>query len=88
MTQCDPRNPIIVQGDKSVLLEVANDRYQEARDALARFAELIKSPEYIHTCRITPLSLWNAASAGLTAEGMRETLERYSTTPRPRNCRD
>ena len=88
MTQCDPRNPIIVQGNKSVLLKVSNDPYREARDALARFAELIKSPEYIHTYRITPLSLWNAASAGLAAEGVLETLERYSTTPRPRNCRD
>ncbi len=64
----NPENPLIVQGDKSVLLEVDNDLYQNARDVLARFAELEKSPEYVHTYRITPLSLWNAASAGLAAD--------------------
>jgi DNA excision repair protein ERCC-3 len=52
-----PTNPLIVQGDKSLLLEVQNERYEAARDALARFAELEKSPEYIHTYWITPLSL-------------------------------
>ena len=59
--------PLIVQGDKTVLLEVENARYEEARDALSRFAELVKSPEHIHTYRITPLSLWNAAAAGVSA---------------------
>ena len=63
----NPKNPIIVQGDKTALLEVNSERYAEARDILARFAELEKSPEYIHTYRITPLSLWNAASSGLQA---------------------
>ena len=65
MMQYNPQNPIIVQGDKSVLLEVNNPLYQQARDVLSRFAELEKSPEYIHTYRISPLSLWNAASTGL-----------------------
>jgi len=60
-------NPLIVQGDGTLLLEVKNDRYEEARDFLARFAELEKSPEHMHTYRITSLSLWNAASAGLGA---------------------
>ncbi|HOQ99399.1 MAG TPA: DEAD/DEAH box helicase [Anaerolineae bacterium] len=83
----DPSNPIIVQGDKSVLLEVDNPLYQEARDVLARFAELDKSPEYIHTYRITPLSLWNAASAGLSAEAIIAGLERYSKYPLPDNVR-
>ncbi len=81
------RNPIIVQGDKSVLLEVDNEFYQDARDVLARFAELEKSPEYVHTYRITPLSLWNAASTGLTAEAILEGLERYSKYPIPGNVR-
>ena len=81
------QNPIIVQGDKSVLLEVDNDHYQEARDVLARFAELEKSPEYIHTYRITPLSLWNAASAGLNADAILEGLDRYSKYPVPGNVR-
>lgn len=54
----DPTNPVIVQGDKTVLLEATNAYYAEARDILARFVELEISPEYIHTYRITPLSLW------------------------------
>jgi len=81
------QNPVIVQGDKSVLLEVDNDLYQAARDVLARFAELEKSPEYVHTYRITPLSLWNAASAGLGAEAILDGLERYSKYPLPGNVR-
>ncbi len=78
-------NPIIVQGDKTILLEVANPRYPPARDALARFAELEKSPEYIHTYRITPLSLWNAASAGISAPQVLADLEDYAKYPLPSN---
>jgi len=74
-----------VQGDKSILLEVQNERYEEARDALARFAELEKSPEYIHTYRITPLSLWNAASSGLTAAEILAGLEAFSKYSLPSN---
>ena len=81
----NPQNPIIVQGDKSVLLEVDNDLYQDARDVLARFAELEKSPEYVHTYKLTPLSLWNAASSGLSAETILDGLERYSKYPLPGN---
>lgn len=81
----DPTNPLIVQGDRTVLVEVDNPRYAEARDALAPFAELEKSPEHIHTYRLTPLSLWNAAAAGLTAEVMIELLGKYSKFPLPTN---
>jgi DNA excision repair protein ERCC-3 len=81
----DPANPLIVQGDRSVLVEVDNPRYGEARDALAPFAELEKSPEHIHTYRLTPLSLWNAAAAGLTADAMVDVLTRYSKFPLPTN---
>jgi DNA excision repair protein ERCC-3 len=81
----DPSNPLIVQGDRSVLVEVDNPRYAEARDALAPFAELEKSPEHIHTYRLTPLSLWNAAAAGHSAEAMIEVLARYSKFPLPSN---
>jgi DNA excision repair protein ERCC-3 len=81
----DPQNPLIVQGDRSVLVEVDNPRYAEARDALAPFADLEKSPEHIHTYRLTNLSLWNAAAAGLTAEQMTEVLRRYSKFPVPAN---
>jgi len=78
-------NPLIVQGDKTILLEVSNPRYSLARDALARFAELEKSPEYIHTYRITPLSLWNAASAGLSAAEVLKALEEYAKYALPIN---
>src|SRR5712691_2224064 len=81
----DPHNPLIVQGDKSILVEVDNPRSAEARDALAPFAELEKSPEHIHTYRLTPLSLWNAAAAGLSADVMIDVLQRYSKFPVPTN---
>ena len=58
-------NPFIVQSDHTVLVEVESPRYLEGRDALARFAELIKSPEHVHTYRISPLSIWNACAAGV-----------------------
>jgi DNA excision repair protein ERCC-3 len=83
--QYDPANPLIVQGDRSILVEVDNPRYNEARDALAPFAELEKSPEHIHTYRLTDLSLWNAAAAGLSAEAMIDVLKRYSKFPLPSN---
>jgi DNA excision repair protein ERCC-3 len=79
----DPSNPLIVQGDRSILVEVDNPRYAEARDALAPFAELEKSPEHIHTYRLTPLSLWNAAAAGMTAQQMVDVLATYSKFPLP-----
>jgi DNA excision repair protein ERCC-3 len=82
-----PENPMIVQGDQSVLLEVGNEYYEEARDILARFAELEKSPEYVHTYRITPLSLWNAAASGLDANAMLAGLETYSKYPIPDHVR-
>jgi DNA excision repair protein ERCC-3 len=83
----NPENPIIVQSDGSVLLEVDNPRYDEARDGLAQFAELVKSPEHIHTYRITPLSLWNAAAAGVTPEAMIETLRCFGKYDMPDNVR-
>jgi len=83
--QYDPANPLIVQGDRSVLVEVDNPRYAEARDALAPFAELEKSPEHIHTYRLSNLSLWNAAAAGMSAAQMVEVLGKYSKFPLPGN---
>lgn len=80
-------NPLIVQGDKTVLLEVENPLYDACRDELARFAELVKSPEHIHTYRITPLSLWNAAAAGLSAGQIVDVLERYGKYDLPGNVR-
>ena len=81
--QYNPANPLIVQGDRTVLLEVDNPKYAQARDALAPFAELEKSPEHIHTYRLSPLSLWNAAAAGMTAEAMVEALTTFSKFPLP-----
>lgn len=84
-TTYDPTNPLIVQSDRSILVEVDNPRYEAARDALAPFAELEKSPEHIHTYRITNLSLWNAAAAGITAEQMIEVLSQFTKFPLPSN---
>jgi DNA excision repair protein ERCC-3 len=81
----DPTNPFIVQADRSVLVEVDNPRYAEARDALAPFAELEKSPEHIHTYRISNLSLWNAAAAGITADQVIAVLNKYTRYPIPQN---
>src|SRR5438309_1640391 len=81
----NPTNPLIVQSDRSILLEVDNPQYEAARDELARFAELEKSPEHIHTYRITPLSLWNAAATGMTADQMVAALTRYSKFALPAN---
>ncbi len=70
--------PLIIQGDKSILLDVHDPQAQEARFALIPFAELEKSPEHLHTYRLTNLSLWNAASIGLTADDIMETLTKFS----------
>ncbi|UOE45864.1 DNA repair helicase XPB [Agromyces larvae] len=75
--------PLIVQSDRTVLLEVANPLAEDARHDLAIFAELERAPEHIHTYRITRLGLWNARAAGHTAEDMLGTLERYAKFPVP-----
>src|SRR2546429_9650681 len=78
-------NPIIIQSDRTVLLEVDHPLHAEARDALAQFAEIEKSPEHIHTYRLSPLSLWNAAAGGMSAENILELLARYSKYAIPSN---
>jgi DNA excision repair protein ERCC-3 len=70
--------PAIVQGDRTVLLEVAHPEFERARAELARFAELEKSPEHVHTYRISAVSLWNAAAAGLRAEEIAQILVELS----------
>lgn len=77
--------PLIVQSDMSVLLEVMNPDYENARNALSTFAELEKSPEYMHTYKITPLSLWNAASSGIGAEQVLAVLKQYAKHELPEN---
>jgi DNA excision repair protein ERCC-3 len=74
---------LIVQSDRTVLLEVAHPQAEEARHELAVFAELERAPEHVHTYRITRLGLWNARAAGHTSAQMLETLERYAKFPVP-----
>ncbi|MDI9889728.1 MULTISPECIES: DNA repair helicase XPB [unclassified Microbacterium] len=75
--------PLIVQSDRTVLLEVAHPDAETARHELAVFAELERAPEHIHTYRITRLGLWNARAAGHDADAMLQTLDRWSRFPVP-----
>ncbi|MGQ0551911.1 MAG: DNA repair helicase XPB [Planctomycetota bacterium] len=77
--------PLTVQGDRTILAEVHAEGFAEARDMLALFAELEKSPEHVHTYRLTPLSIWNAAAAGLSAERIIRFLNETSRYPVPPN---
>jgi DNA excision repair protein ERCC-3 len=81
----DSLKPLIVQSDGTLLLDVHAPLFEEARDRIALFAELEKSPEHIHTYRISPLSLWNAASAGLEESQITRVLAKYSRYAIPRN---
>ena len=78
-------NPLIVQTDRTLLLDVHAPLAEECRDALIPFAELIKSPEHLHTYQVTPLSLWNAASAGFSSDMAIETLKKYSRSDVPQS---
>ena len=68
-----------------MLLEVENEHFEDCRARVSQFAELEKSPEYLHTYRITPLSLWNAASSKLSSDEIVDSLEEFSKYPVPRN---
>src|SRR5437667_11578489 len=70
--------PLIVQSDKTLLLEVDHDLAAACRKAIAPFAELERAPEHVHTYRLTPLGLWNARAAGHDAEQVVDVLLRYS----------
>ena len=70
--------PLIVQSDKTLLLEVDHEQAHECRLAIAPFAELERAPEHVHTYRLTPLGLWNARAAGHDAEQVVDVLLRYS----------
>ena len=71
-------NPLIVQSDRTLLLDVHAPLAAECRNDLIPFAELERSPEHLHTYRLTPLSLWNATSAGFTADDAVEVLKKYA----------
>ncbi|WP_457207026.1 DNA repair helicase XPB [Nocardioides sp. P5_C9_2] len=70
--------PLIVQSDKTLLLEIDHERAADCRKAIAPFAELERSPEHVHTYRLTPLGLWNARAAGHDAEQVVDALLEYS----------
>jgi DNA or RNA helicases of superfamily II len=73
-----PNNPLMIQSDMTVLFEVDHPDYAKIRNVLSDFAELEKSPEHVHTYRMTPLSLWNAASSGRTLDQILDLFEKYS----------
>ncbi|WP_456786683.1 DNA repair helicase XPB [Cellulomonas sp. P5_C5] len=75
--------PLIVQSDKTLLLEVDHDQAEACRRAIAPFAELERAPEHVHTYRLTPLGLWNARAAGHDAEQVVDVLLEYSRYPVP-----
>jgi len=76
-------NALIIQSDRSVLLEIHSPRAEAARDAIAPFAELIKSPEHIHTYQMSPLSVWNARAAGMPVTEMIAALREHAKYPMP-----
>lgn len=70
--------PLFIQNDLTVLLDTSHPAFEEVRDSLSRFADLVKSPDRIHTYRLTPYSLWSAAAAGLDSAEIIDTLSRHS----------
>ena len=79
----NPNGAIIVQRNMEIMVEVDAPTYEAARDAIAPFTELVKSPEHLHTYKISPLSLWNAAATGLRAKEVLERLDAQSRYPIP-----
>lgn len=77
--------PLIVQSDKTLMLDVHHPLCEACRNDLVRFCELVKSPEHMHTYAISPISLWNAASSGIAVEEIIDCLNRWSRYPVPEN---
>jgi DNA excision repair protein ERCC-3 len=77
--------PAIIQGDRTVLLEVEHPGYEAGRDILSRFAELERSPEHVHTYRLSALALWNAAALGVTTAEVLDGLSAISRFELPAN---
>ncbi|GAB3663216.1 DEAD/DEAH box helicase [Actinocorallia lasiicapitis] len=75
--------PLIVQSDKTLLLEVDHEQAADCRRAIAPFCELERAPEHVHTYRVTPLALWNARAAGHDAEQVVDALIKFSRYPVP-----
>ncbi len=79
------RGPLIIQSDHSLMLEVDHPDYADCRDFLVTFAELVKSPEFIHTYKITPLTLWNAAALDISLDTLFDGLKRFARYEVPAN---
>ena len=79
--------PLIIQSDRTLLLDVHGESFEIVRNALLPFTELIKSPEHMHTYAISPISLWNAASSGLSTTDILGTLDQWSRFPVPESVR-
>ena len=79
------RGPLIIQSDHSLMLEVDHPDYADCRDFLGTFAELVKSPEFIHSYKITPLTLWNAAALDIPLSDIVNGLERFARYEVPAN---
>ena len=74
-----------MQSDNSLLLEVYNPNFETVRNELSKFAELVKSPEHIHTYLISSISIWNASASGVALEEIISTIENYSKFDVPQN---
>lgn len=83
MIEGGPDAPLLIPAADTVLLQLAHPEAERCRAELAAFAELERSPDHVHTFRLTDLGLWNARSAGLDAERVIDVLDRYSAAPVP-----
>ena len=84
MSEIRPQDlPLIVQSDRTILLDVHSPYAGQCRDEIMAFAELVKAPEHIHTYSISAISLWNAKSAGLETEEVLKRLDKWSKFPIP-----
>lgn len=77
------QKPLIIESDRSICVETDHPQYHELREQLSRFAELEKSPEQLHTYRVSPISIWNAAALGLHGDEILKFLEAHSRYPIP-----
>lgn len=83
--QMIPDRPLIIQSDRTLLLDVHSPSANDCRNEIVAFSELVKAPEHIHTYYISAISLWNATSAGLETSKIKERLERWSKFDIPQN---
>ena len=77
--------PLIIQSDRTLMLDVHSANADECRNQIIAFSELVKAPEHVHTYHISPISLWNAASAGIGTDEILERLDRWTKFPIPAN---